>query len=877
MTIILFTCIAFAISSTPPDEADPASPDEGNSATGESNDTKAVPEITKMPKLVKFVEAEYPAAAMAAGIEAEVTLEIDIDATGQVEAATVIVPAQESGHGFDQAAMLAVQMFEFEPAFAGDEPIPVRITYKYRFALATPEPKQTSEPTRDPVANLKGRLIERGTRMPLAGVLVTVFREVEDGETAGFEALTDIDGTFIFYDLAAGTWKILVDPEGYYPVRTNEEVVAGELTEVVYYVERGSYNPFDILVVAKRVRKEVSRTTLAIEEVEKVPGTFGDVLNVVQNLPGVARTGLFDAGFAVRGSAPEDTRILLDGTEVPLIYHFGGLRTVIPNGMIGSVDFYPGNFPNEFSRATGGILDVGLKKLRPEALGGYADINLWDSSLYLEAPLGDKGAIAIGGRRSYIDVLAGPIAEAAAGEEDNIRSIALPRYWDTQVLANYRPANGHELQAFFLYSDDAFKVLFGNEEDELEFSLKMRFYRSILEYSYVPAESFQNVLKISQGHNWTDLRLGDDFRMDDDFDMVQVRDTARWQIWDKVLLATGLDYLWSTTDSRIIVPPDNIAEEANSNSDIVDAAFHSVGLFTELELTPLDGLLVIPGVRFDYFERVDSSRAAPRLTTRYNLNDQWVLKGGAGYFFQEPMVNETSENRGNPDLGPEQAMHLALGAEFKPLEYLTFDVTGFYKHLRNLVVRSDDMLEQGDEVVPRRYSNKGKGKVYGLEVLLRHEFANNFFGWLSYTLSVSKRRDETGDDYRLFDYDQTHILTLVGSYRLPRNWEIGVRWRLVSGNPTTPVVGTVVDADWDYYVPTYGDRNSGRLPPFHQLDVRVDKRWIYDNWTLSVYLDIQNIYDRQNPESIEYKYDYTEQTYSGGLPILGILGVKGEF
>ncbi|MDP7040034.1 MAG: hypothetical protein QGI45_12800 [Myxococcota bacterium] len=104
-----------------------------------------------------------------------------------------------------------------------------------------------------------------------------------------------------------------------------------------------------------------------------------------------------------------------------------------------------------------------------------------------------------------------------------------------------------------------------------------------------------------------------------------------------------------------------------------------------------------------------------------------------------------------------------------------------------------------------------------------------------------------------------------------------MRWRLVSGNPTTPVIGTVVDTDWDYYVPSYGDVNTGRLPPFYQLDIRLDKRWIYDNWTLNLYVDIQNISNRSNPTSIAYSYDYSEESYSGGLPILPIMGLRGDF
>ena len=141
-----------------------------------------------------------------------------------------------------------------------------------------------------------------------------------------------------------------------------------------------------MLVEAKRVRKEVSRTSLAIQEIEKIPGTFGDVLAVVQNLPSVAR--LQGGGqVVVRGSAPEDTLTFVDGIQVPSLYHFGGLKSVIPAGMLKGIDFYPGNFSVQYGRATGGILDVEVKELKPESLDGYADVSLLDAGAYLELPI----------------------------------------------------------------------------------------------------------------------------------------------------------------------------------------------------------------------------------------------------------------------------------------------------------------------------------------------------------------------------------------------------------------------------------------------------------------------------------------------------------
>ena len=189
----------------------------------------------------------------------------------------------------------------------------------------------------------------------------------------------------------------------------------------------------------------------------------------------------------------------------------------------------------------------------------------------------------------------------------------------------------------------------------------------------------------------------------------------------------------------------------------------------------------------------------------------------------------------------------------------------------------ETFVDDAGNVKPRRYNNDGVGRAYGIELIARHEFSHNFTGWLAYTLSRSDRRDSGDSDYRLFDFDQTHILNVLGTYTLPRNWSVGGRFRFVTGNPTTPVVGSVFNSSRDEYDPVYGGVNSARIPAFHQLDLRVDKRWVYQSWMLDFYLDMQNLYNRANPEGQGYNYNFSKTQVQQGLPILPILGVRADF
>jgi hypothetical protein len=141
----------------------------------------------------------------------------------------------------------------------------------------------------------------------------------------------------------------------------------------------------------------------------------------------------------------------------------------------------------------------------------------------------------------------------------------------------------------------------------------------------------------------------------------------------------------------------------------------------------------------------------------------------------------------------------------------------------------------------------------------------------------SERRDRPGEAYRVFDLDQTHNIVLVAQYKFTPTWEAGLRWRYVTGNPNTPIIGANFDADTGEHIPVFGPSNSARLDAFHQLDVRVDKHWVFDTWRLTTYLEVQNAYNRQNPENIEYQYDYTRSAPQAGLPIVPSLGIRGVF
>jgi hypothetical protein len=287
------------------------------------------------------------------------------------------------------------------------------------------------------------------------------------------------------------------------------------------------------------------------------------------------------------------------------------------------------------------------------------------------------------------------------------------------------------------------------------------------------------------------------------------------------------------------------------------------------------GLTLAGGGRADYFGDIHRASFDPRLAARLAVGEATAIKGGVGLFSQPPDYGQAVPGFGNPNLEPARALHAGLGVERTVGSdggWLTVGAEAFAKRLSDLVVRSPGSAA-GDGMA---LVSDGVGRVYGLELLARTRQNARASGFLAYTLSRSERRDAPGAAWRLFDYDQTHILTAAGAVRFGRGWSLGGTFRLASGSPETPVIGSIYDADRDLYRAVFGPVNGTRAPLFHRLDLRVEKQWRPGRMLLALYLDVLNAYNQRKREVTAYGFDYRQQGGVSGLPVLPSLGLRGE-
>jgi hypothetical protein len=290
--------------------------------------------------------------------------------------------------------------------------------------------------------------------------------------------------------------------------------------------------------------------------------------------------------------------------------------------------------------------------------------------------------------------------------------------------------------------------------------------------------------------------------------------------------------------------------------------------YLELAFRPVQPLLVSPGVRVDYYGEIHDVSVDPRVALRFELGASTALKGGVGYYSQPPQSWQSIPGIGNPDLKHFRALQTSAGVEQKLGDTARLTAEGFYKRVEDIVIGTENREAP-------QFLNQGQGRIFGGELSGEAHWRSDGFAYLAYTVSRSERRRE-GGAWRLFDSDQTHVLSLAASQGLGRGWNVGLRFRYVTGNPTTPITGATYDVRTGVYLPTYGATNSRRDTPFHQLDARVEKVWTVGPAKVAAYLDVQNVYVAQNQEGYRYSFDYSKREAVTGVQLFPNLGLRGE-
>ena len=692
-------------------------------------------------------------------------------------------------------------------------------------------------------------------------------------------ATTDQNGEFRFRNLPAGTYTLTASASGYNPpADVVVTIEPGKTTQLKIYLEQIAVELREVEVTGERAVAPVGRQSLRGSEIQRVPGSVGDALRALQALPSIGVANDFSGALYIRGGSDEDNLYYFDRVPIGYPYHFGGIVSSLSSEVIERIDVYAGGYGAEFGVDSQAVVDIYSRNKNTDGFRAKFNLNVLYSEGLLEGKIGDQGFWYAAGRRSYIDLFLGSLSF------DSGAITAFPRFWDYQVKGGYKLSEKHQLSLNLFASGDNFALkLDGEDVDEDvrgNISFGSGFEGAGIHLRSRLTDRLTSFLSLTRSDFQFDVNVGPELSLKIDAPDYVLREDLTYTLNPKHRLETGviLGLEPGRAVGKFIRPPDE--GEVDYDPRFIDKQeFDESGSGKRMEVYLQDRYRVLPflsvvlGLRVDYSSLVDDFSIQPRGSLLLDIMEGSQLQFSYGNYHQVPGPPRLTQSVGNPDLNTSQASHYVLEFTRQVSEGTEFKFAGYYKDLANLATNDDKMI----------YLNQGTGFAQGTEVFLRHRVGDRFLGWGSYTYGLSKRRDRPDEPYRYYSFDQTHVATLAATYRLTPTWEIGVKWQYRTGNPYTPVIDATQKTDPRndelVYVPNYAETNSGRLPPYHRLDVKLSKAFRFNSWEISLFLELLNAYNRKNLLSYSYSEDYDpdkiEEIYQ--FPLIPYLGITTEF
>ncbi len=740
---------------------------------------------------------------------------------------------------------------------------------------------------------IEGRVYDAKNNEPLPFTNIII-----QGTTIG--TTSDLDGKFIFTGIQPGFTKLAASSVGYEKYLSEDFLVTNAKTTFVDLpMQETSVNLEEVVVRASPFARDqespLSLRRLNISEIEKNPGSNRDISKVLQTLPGVASTPAQRNDVIVRGGGPSENSFFLEGVEIPTINHFstqgasGGPVGILNVDFIREINFYSGAFPAKRGNALSSIIDFRMIDPNKDKWNYRATLGATDVGFTANGPISKNSGLIFSVRRSYLqflfDVLGLPF---------------LPTYNDVQFKYKWNINKKNQLTLIGLGALDNNTLNLGikNPDAEQQFILgslpenNQWSYTVGAVYKHFSTNGFhQLVLSRNALSNkaYKYLENNEDSVKTFDYNSTETENKLRYEFNGS---KNGWNYDYGAGLQLANYTDDSFQQQFLSgqvftiNRD-TELDLWSWSTFGQLSRAILNERLTLSlGLRMDandYSSNMSNmfDQFSPRFSLSYALSEKLFLNANTGRYFQRPAYTTLGFTDSTGSLVNKQnglkyidVNHVVAGIEYLPNDRSKISIEGFYKLYNDYpfsVLDSVSIASKGADFGifgNEEVTSTDKGRAFGFEVFARD---TDFFGFntiLSYTYVRSQFEDKSGT-YIPASWDNKHLLNLTVLRKLKKNWNVGGKWRFVGGTPYTPydpVKSANVQA-WDAqggpYL-NYGEFNAYRLAPFNQLDVRVDKQYFFDRWSLMVYVDIQNIYNFQS-EGVPI---YVRQLDAQGQPII---------
>ncbi|WP_111668775.1 TonB-dependent receptor [Algoriphagus litoralis] len=704
-----------------------------------------------------------------------------------------------------------------------------------------------------------------------------------------FGAITDEEGNYEISGIPPGLYNVRASFVGYKSNTAFEvQVTLARAVQLDFDLEEDASELNEVVVSSEFTRSEetpLSVRKLNTNEIERYPGGNRDISRVIQALPGVASTPSFRNDILIRGGAPNENKFFVDEIEVPVINHFatqgssGGPVGILNVNLIKNVDLIAGGFPANRMDALSSFFEIQLKEGRRDKMATQLTVGASELTLSNEGPISEKTTYLLSARRSYLQGL--------------FRLLGLPflpTFNDFQLKTTTKLNEKTEVTFIGVGAIDNFELNQDIPEDETEeerenrlylldvlpiqtqwnytTGLKLKRFRENGFWTFVLSRNMLNnqSIKYAGNDNSTEANLLFDYSSQESENKFRAENSI---FGNGYTIKYGLNYQYS----RYFISNFDRATLASSG-EVIDVEstsfFNQYGAFISGSKNFSNNrLLLTGGIRMDGsdFGATASNplnQISPRISASYQLKPNLFATANAGIYHQKPPYTVLGyrnnqgelENQDN-DVRFIRNSQLIAGIEFLvPEKNRRFTAEAFYKKysnypssIRNGIALANlgaDFGVIGNEPV----ASNAEGRAYGLEILAQQRLFNDFYGIAALTLVRSEFTNPNTEGFVPSSWDNRFIVSLTAGKRFGKNWEVGTRWRFLGGTPYTPydLEESSLISNWDLRgagILDYSQINAIRLDPFHQLDLRIDKKYFFKNWNLNWYVDIQNLYNFQ--------------------------------
>lgn len=756
---------------------------------------------------------------------------------------------------------------------------------------------------------VRGKVIDKNSRKPVAYANVTVTG------LPGKGASTDSLGVFRIEQVPPGIYRFEATCIGYVTTSSPEYIVSASTPFIEIEMEEDA-NLLTAVVVTpspfrRSIESPVSMRVIGLQEIEKSPGANRDVSRIVRAYPGVSFSPVgYRNDLIVRGGSPSENRFYMDGIEIPNINHFatqgasGGPVSIVNADLVREITFYTGAFPANRSGALSSVLDFRLRDGNPDKQTFKATLGASEVSLSGSGHFNDRTTYLFSVRQSYLQLLFKALGLPF-----------LPNFIDGQFKIKTRLTEHDELTVLALTGIDKMKLNTDEKGEDAEYLLS--YLPTIHQETFTVGAVYRHYAgkhtqSVTLSHNYLNNRnlkyRNNDDSSEDNLTLrlrsVEQKTTALFENRTRLgqwTLKEGAEL----TNSGYTNNTDSPFSLYKTSLNIIGwGVFFSSDYSTRDNRFTLSAGIRVDGNNYNRGMKQLWKQLSPRLSASYKLSEQWILNGSAGLYHQLPPYTALGykNNDGtylNKALKYMRVMESSIGADWHLHDRIMVSAEGFFKRYNRIPLSLQDNIPlacKGNDygvVGNEPLASTADGRAYGLETMFRWQVSGRFNLVSSFTLYKSEYRNHSGDDYIPSAWDNRFILNMSGTYNLPKRWSIGGKVSYIGGAPYTPYdedKSSLVQA-WDakgqpYY--DYSLYNTGRLPDFAQLDVRVDKSFYFRRCMVGLYLDLQNVTGSklkqpdvimstgviENPAAPaseqRYKMKYLKQESGTLLPTLGV-------